>query len=404
MSNVLKPLAVALVLIPLTAMAQFTDNKIKIGILTDMSSIYSDFSGKGSVEAAKMAIEDLGGSIDGQPVEIVFADHQNKVDVGLAIARKWFDTDSVDLIMDVPQSAVALAVADLAHKQGKAAIFSSAGTSALTGAKCTPNTISWTLDTWSYATNTARKVVENEGDTWFILSVDYELGNALSKDITSAVTAAGGKIVGSVRHPINTQDFSSFLLQAQASKAKIIALANAGADNLNATKQSAEFGITKGGQNLAGVFTNLPNVKALGLNVAQGMYLSTTWYWDHDDATRAFAKRLAKRNNGVYPEAPHAGIYSALLHYAKAISKIHTDDGTKVIAAMKEISTDDPLFGQGRVRADGRAIHPIYLMQVKTPSESKYEYDFYKQISVTPAEQAFEPMDQGHCPMVAKKL
>ncbi len=234
------------------------------------------------------------------------------------------------------------------------------------------------------------------------MSVDYELGNALTKDITKAVTDSGGKIVGSVRHPINTQDFSSFLLQAQASKANIIALANAGTDNMNAIKQSAEFGIMQGGQNLAGIFTNLPNVKALGLHAAQGMYLSTTWYWDRNEATRAFAKELAKRNKGIYPEAPHAGIYSALIHYAKAVEKIHTDNGTRVVAAMKQMSTDDPLFGPGRIREDGRKIHPIYLMQVKSPAESKHEYDFYKTISTTPAEQAFQPMEEGNCRLVSK--
>ena len=397
-----KYMVLALGALPLAAAAQFTDNKIKIGILTDMSSMYADFSGQGSVEAAKMAVEYLGGKIDGKPVEIVFADHQNKVDIGLTVARKWFDVEGVDLIMDVPQSAVALAVADLAHQRGKAAIFSSAGTSTLTDSKCTPNTISWTLDTWSYATNTAKKTVESGGNTWFILSVDYELGNALTKDITKAVTDSGGKIVGSVRHPINTQDFSSFLLQAQASKANIIALANAGTDNMNAIKQSAEFGIMQGGQNLAGIFTNLPNVKALGLHAAQGMYLSTTWYWDRNEATRAFAKELAKRNKGIYPEAPHAGIYSALIHYAKAVEKIHTDNGTRVVAAMKQMSTDDPLFGPGRIREDGRKIHPIYLMQVKSPAETKHEYDFYKTISTTPAEQAFQPMEEGNCRLVSK--
>lgn len=392
--------ALAVGISPIFAFAQFSDEKIKIGILTDMSSIYADFSGQGSVEAAKMAVESLGGTIAGRPVEVVFADHQNKVDVGLTIARKWFDADGVDLIMDVPQSAVAIAVSDLAHERGKAVIFSAAGTSALTGKKCTPNTISWTLDTWSYSTNTAKKAVEHGGDSWFILSVDYELGAALSKDITAAVETSGGKIVGAVRHPINTQDFSSFLLQAQASKAKVIALANAGADTMNSIKQSSEFGIIQGGQNLAGIFTNLPNVKALGLEAAQGMYLSTTWYWDLNDETRKFAKEIAGRNNGIYPEAPQAGVYSAVLHYAKAVERAQTDDGTKVVATMKEMPTDDPLFGPGSIRKDGRKIHPIYLMQIKAPTESKYDYDFYKIIDKTPAEQTFQPMSEGGCELV----
>lgn len=397
-----KHMALAAAMIPLLASAQISDDKIKIGVLTDMSGVFADFSGNGSVEAAKMAVEKLGGKIAGKPVEVVFADHQNKVDVGASIARKWYDSEGVDLILDVPQTAIALAVADLAKERGKAAIFSSAATSTLSGSKCTPNSIMWTWDSWSYANNTSKRIVKNGGDTWFLLVTDYAFGYALENDIKQAVSAAGGKVVGSVRHPLNTQDFSSFLLQAQASKAKIIGLANGGADNANSIKQGVEFGLTKGGQQFAGMMTNLPDIRALGLQVAQGMFLSTVFYWDHDDATRAFAKELASRNKGLYPEAPQAGVYSAVLHYAKAVEKAGTDDGTKVVAMMKQIPTDDPLFGKGRVREDGRKIHPIYLMQVKTPAESKGPYDFYKQIDVTPAEQAFQPMAEAGCQLVKR--
>ncbi len=394
------PLALAAALLPLSAAAQISDGTIRIGVLTDMSGLYADFSGNGSVEAARMAIEKLGGKIAGKPVEIVFADHQNKVDVGATIARRWFDTEGVDLILDVPQTAIALAVADLARTRGKAAIFSSAASSDLTGEKCTPNHIMWSMDTWSYANNTGRLITKNGGDTWFLLTTDYTFGHVLSKNLRGVVEAAGGKIVGEVRHPLNNQDFASFLLQAQASKAKIIGLANAGADTANAIKQAVQFGLSGHGQQLAGIMMTLPDIRALGLEQTQGMYLSTTFYWDRTDATRAFAKELASRNKGLYPDAQQAGVYSAVLHYAKAIEKAGTDDGTKVIATMKTIPTDDPLFGPGRVREDGRKIHPIYLMQVKKPSESKGLYDFYKEVGATPAEQAFQPIEQGGCPLV----
>lgn len=393
-------LALVSALFPLAATAQISDDKIRIGVLTDMSGVFADFSGNGSVEAAKMAVEKLGGKIAGKQVEIVFADHQNKADVGATIARRWFDTEGVDVIVDVPQTAVALAVIELAQARGKAAIFSSAATSDLTGSKCTPNHVMWTWDSWSYANNTGKLIVKNGGDTWFQLVSDYAFGHALERDLNQVVEASGGKIVGRVRHPLNTPDFSSFLLQAQASKAKIIGLANGGADTANAIRQAVEFGLTRSGQQLAGMMMTLPDVRSLGLEQAQGMYLSTVFYWDHNDATRAFAKELASRNKGIYPEAPQAGVYSAVLHYAKAIEKVGTDDGAKVIAAMKSIPTDDTLFGKGRVREDGRKIHPIYLMQVKKPSESKGPYDFYKEVGVTPAEDAFRPMSGGGCPLV----
>lgn len=288
----LNHLALAAAMIPLVASAQFSDDKIRIGVLTDMSGPFADFAGNGSVEAAKMAVEKLGGKIAGKPVEVVFADHQNKVDVGAGIARKWFEIEGVDVILEVPQTTVAMAVSDLAKERGKAAIFSSAATSTLSGTKCTPNTIMWTWDSWSYANNTSRRIVKNGGDAWFLLTVDYAFGQALDKDIRQAVNAAGGKVVGSVKHPLNSMDMASFVLQAQSSKAKIIGLANGGADNARSIKQGVEFGLTKR-QQFAGMMTNLPDIRSLGLETAKGMYLSTVFYWDRDQNTRAFAKELA---------------------------------------------------------------------------------------------------------------
>ncbi|MFD1710228.1 ABC transporter substrate-binding protein [Ottowia sp. GY511] len=385
------------------AQAQISDDKIKIGVLTDMSGIFSDFSGRGSVEAAKMAVEKLGGKIAGKPVEVVFADHQNKPDVGLAIARKWFDTEGVDAIVDIPQTAIALAVVNLAVERNKAVLLSSAASSDLSGSKCTPNHVMWTHDSWAYTNTVGRQMVKEGGDTWFVLAADYVFGKVLTNDLTSAVNKAGGKMVGTVAHPVGTNDFSSFLLQAQSSKAKVIALGNSGADAANAVKQATEFGLTQGGkQRLAGLFMTLPDIHSLGTKLTQGMYLSTTFYWDKNDSTRAFTKQISARNKGIYPDAPQAGVYSAVLHYAKAIESEKTDAGDKVIAAMKKIPTDDPLFGPGRVREDGRKIHPVYLMQVKTPKESTGPYDVYKTVAVTPAEEAFQPLAESACPLVKK--
>ena len=394
----LKHLVLASALVPLLANAQFSDNKIKIGVLTDMSGIFADFSGSGSVESAKMAVEKLGGKIAGMPVEVVFADHQNKVDVGATIARKWFDSEGVDLIMDLPQSAVALAVADLAKTKGKAVIFASAASSILTGKNCTPNTVMWGWDSWAHATNTAREVVKHGGDTWFSLMADYAYGRALADDVGNAVKSAGGKMVGGVFYPFDTQDFSSFLLTVSASKAKVIALS--GGSDATIIKQAIEFGLTRGGQQFAGTVQPISNIRAMGLDVAQGMYLSTAFYWDLNDATRAFAKGLSARNKGTYPSMPQAAIYSSVLHYAKAVEKAKTDNGTKVIAAMKQVPIDDEFFGKTRVREDGRALLPLYLMQVKSPKESTGPYDFYKKITVTPGDKAYQPMADAGCPLV----
>jgi branched-chain amino acid transport system substrate-binding protein len=385
------------------AQAQISDGIVKIGVLNDMSGLYADLTGQGSVVAARMAIEDFGAAAKGIKVEIVSADHQNKPDVGSTIARTWYDTDKVDVIVDVPTSSVALAVNQITREKGKAFLNSGAATSDLTGKACSPNTIHWTYDTWMLANGTGSAIVKTGGDTWFFLTADYAFGHALERDTEAVVLKNGGKVLGKVRHPFPGSDFSSFLLQAQSSKAKVIGLANAGGDTINSIKQAAEFGITKSGQNLAGLLVFLTDVKALGLPIAQGLIFTETYYWDRDDASRAFAKRFsaqAPRNN--YPTMIHAGVYSAVLHYLKAIEAIKTDDGTKVIEQMKKMPTDDPLFGKGVVRADGRKLHPAYLVEVKKPEESKGPWDLYKIRATIPADQAFRPLDQGDCPLVKK--
>ena len=395
-------LAVAAALSAGAAQAQVSDGMIKIGVLSDMSSLYSDIGGSGSVAAAKLAVEDSGIEKRGYKVEIVSADHQNKPDVGSAIARQWYDVDKVDVIVDVPNSGVALAVNQITKDKGKAFLVSGAASSDLTGKACTPNTIHWTYDTWMLANGTGSAIVKTGGDTWFFITADYAFGHALERDTAAVVTKSGGKVLGSVKVPLNTQDFSSFLLQAQASKAKIIGLANAGGDTTNSIKQAAEFGIVKGGQNLAGLLVFLTDIHSLGLPIAQGLIFTETFYWDMNDQTRAFAKRIAAANKGIYPTMVHAGVYSALLHYLKAVEALKSDDGTKVIAKMKEMPTDDPLFGKGTIRADGRKIHSAYLFEVKKPAESKGPWDYYKTRATIPADQAFRPLDQGDCPLVKK--
>jgi branched-chain amino acid transport system substrate-binding protein len=382
--------------------AQVSDGVIKIGVLNDQSSLYADLAGQGSVVAARMAVEDFGADKKGMKVEIVSADHQNKPDVGSSIARQWLDVDKVDVIVDVPNSGVALALNQIVREKGKALLISGAATADLTGKACSPNTIHWTYDTWALANGTGNAIVKTGGDTWFFLTADYAFGHALERDTEAVVVKAGGKVLGKVRHPLNTQDFSSFLLQAQASKAKIIGLANAGGDTTNAIKQAAEFGLVKGGQNLAGLLVFITDVHALGLDKAQGLIMTETFYWDMNDKTRAFAKKFAERNRQIHPTMIHAGVYSATLHYLKAVEALKSDDGTKVIAKMKEMPTDDPLFGKGTIRPDGRKVHPAYLFEVKKPSESKGPWDYYKLRSTIPAEQAFRPIDQGDCPLVKK--
>jgi branched-chain amino acid transport system substrate-binding protein len=392
----------ALALAAAPAQAQVSDGVIKIGVLNDQSSLYADLSGQGSVVAARMAVEDFGAAAKGMKVEVIFADHQNKADVGAGIARQWFDADKVDVIVDVPNSAVALAVNQIAREKGRALLVSGAASSDLTGKACSPNTIHWTYDTWALANGTGSAIVKTGGDSWFFITADYAFGHALERDTEAVVLKNGGKVLGKVRHPLNTSDFSSFLLQAQSSKAKIIGLANAGGDTTNSIKQAAEFGIVKGGQNLAGLLVFITDVHALGLPTAQGLIFTESFYWDMNDRTRAFAKRFAERDRGIHPTMIHAGVYSAVLHYLKAVEALKGDDGTRVIAKMKDTPTDDPLFGKGTIRADGRKVHPMYLFEVKQPSESKGAWDYYKTRATIPADQAFRPVDQGDCPLVKK--
>jgi branched-chain amino acid transport system substrate-binding protein len=382
------------------AQAQISDNVIKIGVLTDMSGLYADLAGPGSVNAAKMAVADSGIEKRGYKVEIISGDHQNKPDVGSAIARQWYDQDKVDAIADVPTSSVALAVSQVTKDKGKAFLASGPAASDLTGKACSPNTVHWTYDTWMLANGTGSAIVKSGGNTWFFITADYAFGHALERDTSEVVTKSGGKVLGGVRVPINTQDFSSYLLQAQSSKAKIIGLANAGGDTINSIKQAAEFGIVKGGQNLAGLLVFITDVNSLGLPTAQGLILTETFYWDLNDQTRAFGKRFAAENKGHQPSMVQAGVYASVLHYLKAVEALKSDDGTKVVAKMKELPTDDALFGKGTIRADGRKLHPAYLFEVKKPAESKGSWDYYKLRATIPADQAFRPLKDGGCPLV----
>ena len=382
--------------------AQAEDTAVKIGVMSDMSGLYSDLGGPGSVVAAKLAVQDFNPAAHGLKVDIVSGDMQNKPDVGANLARQWFDVDHVDMIVDVPNSGVALAVNEVAREKNKVFIVSGAASSDLTGPKCSPDTIHWTYDTWMLANGTGKAMVKAGGDTWFFLTADYAFGHALERDTTAVVLANGGKVLGSVSHPLNNSDFSSFLLQAQASKAKVIGLANAGGDTINSIKQAAEFGINKGGQQLAGLLVFVSDVNALGLNIAQGLVLTETWYWDMTDANRAFTKRWqAEQGAGKFPTMVQAGVYSAVTHYLKAVAALKSAaDGKAVVAKMKEMPTDDPLFGKGYIRIDGRKIHPAYLFEVKKPEESKYPGDDYKLRATIPAEEAFRPMKDDNCPMV----
>jgi branched-chain amino acid transport system substrate-binding protein len=376
---------------------------VKIGVLNDRSGLYADLGGEGSVVAAKMAVEDFKAAEKGIKVEITSADHQNKPDVGASIARQWYDRDQVDFIVDVPTSSVALAVNQITREKNKVFVDSAGGTSDLTGIACTPNTIHWAYDTWALGNGTGGALVKQGGDTWFFITADYAFGHALERDTANVVTKTGGKVIGQARHPLSTSDFSSFLLQAQSSRAKVIGLANAGTDTVNSIKQAAEFGITQGGQKLAGLLIFINDVHALGLKVAQGLVLTESFYWDQNEETRAFSKRFAARFGGKMPTMAQAGVYAGVLHYLKAIEVLKDPkDGAKVVAKMKEMPTDDPLFGKGVIRIDGRKIHPMYLFEVKTPQESKGEWDLYKLIATIPAEQAFRPLNEGGCPLVPK--
>jgi len=381
------------------------DKTVKIGALSDQSGLYADLGGPGSTLAAQMAIEDSGLTAKGWKIDVISGDHQNKPDIGTAIARQWFDVDKVDVIVDVPNSGVALAVNNVIKEKNGVYINSGAATSDLSNAQCSPNTVHWTYDTYMLAHTTGQALVKAGGDTWFFLTADYAFGAALERDTTSVITANGGKIVGGVKHPLNTSDFSSFLLQAQSSKAKIIGLANAGGDTTNAIKQAAEFGIVKGGQKLAALLLFLTDVKAIGLETAQGLNFTETFYWDMNDETRAFSKKFAARiKNGAPPTMVQAGVYSGLIHYFKALEALggNPHDGIKVVEKMKSISTDDPLFGKGEIQPNGRTIHSAYLFEVKKPSESKGPWDFYKLVGTVPGDQAFTPLSESKCAMLKK--
>ena len=394
--------ALAVLLACGTASAQQIN--VKIGVLTDMSSLYADATGPGSVAAAKMAIADFTKTHPNVKVELLSGDHQNKPDVGSQITNQWYDVDKVDMVIDVPNSGVALAVSQITATKNKVFVVSGAASSDLTGPKCNANTVHWTYDTWMLANGTGKAMVKTGGDTWFFLTADYAFGYALERDTAAVVEKNGGKVLGKVRHPLNTNDFSSFLLQAQASKAKVIGLANAGGDTINSIKQASEFGIVKGGQSLAGLLVFATDINALGLQTAQGLFLTETWYWDLNDASRAWTKRWHQERGATnkYPAMNHAGVYAGILHYLKAVAALKSAaDGKAVVAQMKKMPTDDPLFGKGSVRADGRVIHPAYLFEVKKPEESKYPGDFYKTRATIPADEAFRPLKEGNCPLVS---
>ncbi|PAQ12136.1 ABC transporter substrate-binding protein [Mesorhizobium temperatum] len=373
---------------------------VKIGVLNDRSGIYADIAGEGSVIAAQMAAEDFKAADKGINVSIVSADHQNKPDVGSNIARQWYDTENVDVIADVPTSSVALAVNEITKEKNKIFLASGPASSDLTGKACSPNTVHWTYDTWALANGTGSAMVAQGGDSWFFVTADYAFGHALERDTSAVVEASGGKVLGAVRHPFPGQDFSSFLLQAQGSGAKVVGLANAGGDTINAVKQASEFGITQGGQALAALLMFINDVHALGLDVAQGLVLTGAFYWDKNDQTREFSARFQERNAGQKPSMIEAGVYASVLHYLKAVEAVGDKDAAKVMAKMKEMPTDDPLFGKGTIRADGRKLHEMYLFRVKKPDQSKGPWDYFETVATIPADKAFRPLADGGCPLV----
>ncbi len=379
------------------ALVGSADAGVKIGVLTDMTSLYADINGPGSVEAARMAAEDAG-PVLGAPVEIIYADNQNKPDVGSTIARQWYD-EGVDVVSDVAASSVALAVEEISRDKKKIVLFSSPASSDITGAKCSPYAAHWTFDTYALAHVVGGAVVKSGGDSWFFLTADYAFGYALERDTAAVVQQNDGKVVGSVRAPFGAQDFSSFLIQAQASKAKVIGLANAGGDTINSIKQGAEFGITRGGQKFAGLLVTVADIHSLGLAASQGLLLSEAFYWDRDDASRAFSKRFAERRKRP-PTAQQAGVYSSITHYLKAVKALGDKTPEAVMAKMRELPIDDFMTKSGKLRIDGRVMRDMYLFEVKAPSESKSEWDTYKVLQTVPAEQAFRPLDQGGCPLV----
>ncbi|MGA7073870.1 ABC transporter substrate-binding protein [Bradyrhizobium sp.] len=381
------------------ASAQISDDVVKIGVLTDMSSLYADATGKGSLTAVQMAVADYGGKVKGKPIEVISADHQNKPDVAVSIARNWYDNDKVDAIFDVPTSSVALPISALTREKNKILMNSGAGSSDLTGVACSPNTVHYTYDTYALSNVAGKAMVKRGEDTWFFVTADYAFGHALERDAANVVKESGGKVLGNVRHPLNSSDFSSYLLQAQASKAKVIALADAGGDTTNALKQAAEFGIVQGGQKMIALLQEITDTHSLGIKATQGLIVTDAFYWDMNDETRAFSKRFYAKV-GSMPTMIQAGLYSATMHYLKAIEATGTDDAPKVMAQMRATPINDFFAKNGKIRIDGRMVHDMYLFEVKKPEESKGEWDLYKLLATVPGDEAFRPLDKGGCPLV----
>ena len=394
-------LAAALTFAGASAVAQVSDDVVKLGVLTDMSGLYSDINGQGAVVATQMAIEDAGGTVLGKKIELVTADVQNKPDVAVAIGSRWYDLEKVDAIIGAAASSSSIAASRIAADKKKIFLAPDPASSDITGKLCNAYTVHWVYDTTALANGTGSAVVKAGGNSWYFLTADYAFGHALERDVSAVVTKAGGKVLGSVRHPLNTSDFSSFILQAQSSKSKIVGLANAGGDTINSIKQAAEFGVVRGGQKLAGLLVFISDIHSLGLETAQGLQLTTAFYWDRTDETRKWSKRWGDRFRNRRPTMVQAGFYASILHYLKAVEALGTDEpGDKVVAKMKELPTDDPLFGKGSIRVDGRKMHDMYLFEVKKPAESKGPWDYYKLVRTIPAAQAFRPLDQGGCKLV----
>jgi branched-chain amino acid transport system substrate-binding protein len=382
-------------------MAQVSDDFVKIGVLTDMTGVTADVTGKGSLVAAQMAVEEFGGSVLGKPIQVISADHQHKVEVGATTARRWYDTEGVDVIVDIPNSAVALAVQGIAKDKKGLALFSGAGTTALTNEQCSPYGFHWTYDTYGVSRGTASAVVKAGGDSWFILASDYTFGHQLQKDATEVVQANGGKVVGAVRHPLNASDFSSFILQAQASGAKVVGIANAGGDTVNAMKAAREFGLVKGGQNLAALLMFINDVHSLGLETTQGTYLTTASYWDMNDATRAWSQKFKERV-GAMPSMLQTGVYGSVLHYLKAVKAAGTDDADKVATSMRSMPIEDVFTKKAWIREDGRVMRDMYLAKVKAPAQSKYDWDYFEIVREIPADDSAWPLSESKCPLVKK--
>lgn len=375
---------------------------VRLGVLTDMSGMNFDLAGEGSVVAARMAVEDFGGTLNGEPIEVIVGDHQNKPDIGSTLARRWIDEQNVKAIIDVPTSSVAMAVQEITRDKDVAFLASTAGSSDLTGKACSPTTAQWTWDTYALANGTGRAITQEGGKKWYFITVDYTFGHALERDTAEAVKASGGEVVGSVRHPRETTDFSSFLLQAQSSGADVIALANSSGDTMTALKQTSEYGISQGGQRIAGMLLFLSDIHSVGLETAQGLTLTTGFYWDYDDQTREWSKRFGERMGGKMPTMVHAGVYSSVMNYLKAAEEAQTTSGKVVIKTMRGMNINDFFARNAKLREDGRMVHDMYLVQVKSPAESKGPWDYYKVLKTIPGDEAFRPLDKGGCPLVTQ--